>query len=108
MVGRQQNCVVGDRLAVPGGIVLVGGSQFASAMEMTLRETFATPDGYSTLTRRWFEEMFTTKLDGRRFGRALTGVDVMPGLAITHICAKLRALSEGATIADRILGMRGS
>ena len=37
------------------------GGQFASAMEMTLRETFATPDGYSTLTRRWFEEMFTAK-----------------------------------------------
>ena len=39
------------------------GGQFASAMEMTLRETFATPGGYSTLARRWFEEMFTAKSD---------------------------------------------
>ena len=37
------------------------GVSFASAMEMTLRETFATPGGYSTLTRRRFEEMSTAK-----------------------------------------------
>lgn len=32
-------------------------------MEITLRETFATPDGYSTLARRWFQDMFTVKSD---------------------------------------------
>ena len=39
------------------------GGQFASAMEVTLRETFATSDGYSTLARRWFEDMFTVQSD---------------------------------------------
>jgi hypothetical protein len=42
-------------------IVLVDGSQFAPAIEGTLKETFATPDGYPTLIARWFQEMFTTK-----------------------------------------------
>ncbi len=45
------------------GVVLVDGSQFASAMEATLKETFATPDGFPTLIARWFREMFTTKSD---------------------------------------------
>ena len=47
-----------DRVA---GVVLVDGSQFAPAMEATLKETFATPDGFPTLIARWFREMFTTK-----------------------------------------------
>ncbi len=47
-----------DRVA---GLVLIDGSQFAPAMEATLKETFATPDGFPTLIARWFREMFTTK-----------------------------------------------
>ena len=66
LIGHSMGCrvVVEAALQAPAhaaGIVLIDGSQFASAMEMTLRETFATPDGYSTLTRRWFEDMFTVK-----------------------------------------------
>jgi pimeloyl-ACP methyl ester carboxylesterase len=49
-----------DRTA---GVVLVDGSQFAPAMEATLRETFATPEGYAALVARWFEEMFTNRSD---------------------------------------------
>jgi pimeloyl-ACP methyl ester carboxylesterase len=66
LVGHSMGCrvVVEAALQAPAhaaGIALIDGSQFVSSMEMTLRETFATPDGYSTLTRRWFEEMFTAK-----------------------------------------------
>ena len=66
LVGHSMGCRVvveaamqaTDRVA---GVVLVDGSQFAPAMEATLKETFATPDGYPTLIARWFQEMFTTK-----------------------------------------------
>ena len=66
LVGHSMGCRVvveaamqaTDRVA---GVVLVDGSQFAPAMEATLKETFATPDGYPTLIARWFREMFTTK-----------------------------------------------
>ena len=66
LVGHSMGCRVvveaamqaTDRVA---GVVLVDGSQFAPAMEATLNETFATPDGYPTLITRWFQEMFTTK-----------------------------------------------
>ena len=43
------------------GVVLIDGSQFAPAMEAMLKETFAEPNGFETLTHRWFQEMFTTK-----------------------------------------------
>jgi pimeloyl-ACP methyl ester carboxylesterase len=41
------------------GVVLVDGSQFAPTVESMLKEAFAAPDGYSALTRRWFQDMFT-------------------------------------------------
>jgi pimeloyl-ACP methyl ester carboxylesterase len=43
------------------GVVLVDGSQFAAAMETVLKQTFATPNGFEGLIRRWFQEMFTAK-----------------------------------------------
>ena len=43
------------------GVVLIDGSQFAPAMEAVLKQTFATPNGFEALIRRWFEEMFTAK-----------------------------------------------
>ena len=60
------------------GIVLIDGSQFASAMEMTLRETFAIPDGYSTLARRWFEDMFTVRNDPAVVAAAVERAERLP------------------------------
>jgi pimeloyl-ACP methyl ester carboxylesterase len=45
------------------GVILVDGSQFAPTVENMLKEAFAHPDGYSALTRRWFQDMFTAKSD---------------------------------------------
>jgi pimeloyl-ACP methyl ester carboxylesterase len=68
LVGHSMGCrvVIEAALQAPAhtaAVVLVDGSQFAPGMEATLNETFATPDGYSRLTNRWFEEMFTTNSD---------------------------------------------
>jgi pimeloyl-ACP methyl ester carboxylesterase len=49
-----------DRVA---GVVFVDGSQFAPGMAEPLREAFAAPDGFVTLTGKWFSEMFTAKSD---------------------------------------------
>jgi pimeloyl-ACP methyl ester carboxylesterase len=68
LIGHSMGCrvVIEAALQAPdhtAGLVLVDGSQFAPAMAASLRQAFATPDGLGTLTRRWFEEMFTAKSD---------------------------------------------
>jgi pimeloyl-ACP methyl ester carboxylesterase len=69
LVGHSMGCrvVVEAALQAPehvAGLVLVDGSQFAPTMEATLREAFATPEGYADLVHRWFRDMFTAKSDG--------------------------------------------
>ena len=68
LVGHSMGCrvVIEAALQAPphiAGVVLIDGSQFAPAMEATLRENFAAPNGFANLTRNWFRDMFTEKSD---------------------------------------------
>ena len=66
VVGHSMGCrvVLEAALQAPsrvGAVVFVDGSQFVAAMADVLQRAFATPDGFATLTGRWFSEMFTAK-----------------------------------------------
>ena len=68
LVGHSMGCrvVVEAALQAPrqtAAVILVDGSQFAAAMEPVLEQRFATADGYSTLTRAMFNDMFNARSD---------------------------------------------
>jgi hypothetical protein len=75
------------------GVVLVDGSQFAAAMASMLRDTFAIPDGYPNLIRRWFEETFTgstshaARTAGGRSSVRMTSATSAPYRSIEHSSA---------------------
>ena len=68
LVGHSMGCrvVMEAALQAPShiaGVVLIDGSQFAPAMEATLKASFAAPNGFANLTHNWFRDMFTEKSD---------------------------------------------
>jgi len=68
VVGHSLGCRVVTEAALQApervaGVVFVDGSQFAASMAEQLRAAFAEPDGFATLTGRWFREMFTSASD---------------------------------------------
>jgi pimeloyl-ACP methyl ester carboxylesterase len=60
------------------GVVLVDGSQFAPAMEDTLKGAFATTHGYATLIGTWFKDMFTAKSDAARAASVVERAGSLP------------------------------
>lgn len=68
IVGHSLGCRVAVEAALQApertrAVALVDGSQFAAGMGPAMRAAFANPDGYATLTRGMFEDMFTAKID---------------------------------------------
>ncbi len=68
LVGHSMGCRVVTEAALQApehvaGLILVDGSQFAAAMRATLKERFATPEGYAATTEGFFRDMFTPRSD---------------------------------------------
>jgi pimeloyl-ACP methyl ester carboxylesterase len=68
VVGHSMGCRVAIEAALQApahtaAVILVDGSQFAPGMAAAMKERFATPDGYVTMTESTFKDMFTAKSD---------------------------------------------
>ena len=83
LAGHSMGCRVAIEAALQAphraaGLVLIDGSQFAPAMQTTLRQTFSTSDGYPSLIARWFREMFTPRSDAQVVAETLRRAGALP------------------------------
>lgn len=82
VVGHSLGCRVAVEAALQApehtkAVILVDGSQFAAAMGATLRETFARPDGFRTLQRGMFRDMFSSNVDPATAARVVARAEAM-------------------------------
>jgi len=68
LIGHSMGCriVIEAALQAPdhvAAVVMLDGSQFAPEMGAVLRQNFALPNGYATLTESIFRQMFTARSD---------------------------------------------
>lgn len=83
IVGHSLGCRVAVEAALQApertrAVVLVDGSQFAAGMGPAMRAAFATLDGYESLTRGMFQDMFTAKIDPVVARRIIDRVFALP------------------------------
>ncbi len=83
LVGHSMGCRVAIEAALQApartaGVIWVDGSQFAPEMAAGLRAFFAAPHGFSTITGKWFRDMFTAKSSPAIVTAALNRARSMP------------------------------
>lgn len=82
VVGHSLGCRVAVEAALQApehtkALILVDGSQFAPAMAATLRDTFARPDGFQTLQRGMFRDMFSPHVEPATASRVVARAEAM-------------------------------
>ena len=95
IVGHSMGCRVAIEAALQApaltaGVIWVDGSQFAPEMAAGLRTLFAAPDGFATVTGKWFPDMFTAKSNPAMVAAALKRAQSMPREIGEHLLLDLQ------------------